>query len=94
MRLRRSEPDEGVTPPLLLTIYYKYPARRNTLGWRNRGRFTCPEVPALDGEREMEIRLGQRLQIRVSDSGPRVVDAHLALRLAAERGFLVWHGPS
>ncbi len=46
-------------------------------------------VLALDGEREVEIQPEQRLQVRVSDAGPRVVDVQMALRQAAERGFFV-----
>jgi hypothetical protein len=48
------------------------------------------QSPALDGEREVEIQLEQRLQIRVGNAaGPRVVDVPMALRQAAERGFFI-----
>jgi hypothetical protein len=48
------------------------------------------QSPALDGEREVEIQLEQRLQIRVGNAaGPRVVDVPTALRQAAERGFSI-----
>jgi predicted polyphosphate/ATP-dependent NAD kinase len=43
-------------------------------------------VLALDGERELPLRPGERLQVRVSDRGPRVVAVGMALRQAVERG--------
>ena len=49
-------------------------------------------VLALDGERELVIRPGRRLQIRLSPAGPRVVDIPIALRHAASRGFFVEEG--
>jgi predicted polyphosphate/ATP-dependent NAD kinase len=44
-------------------------------------------VLALDGERMLPIRPGDRLQVRLSDRGPRVVDVSAALRLAVARGY-------
>lgn len=46
-----------------------------------------PGVLALDGERELVIRSGRRLHIRLNPDGPRVVDIPKALRRAARRGF-------
>lgn len=45
-----------------------------------------PGVLALDGEREITLRDGQRARMTVLRDGPRVVDVPLALRLAACRG--------
>jgi hypothetical protein len=44
-------------------------------------------VLALDGERQLPIRPGDRLQVRLSDRGPRVVDVSAALRQAVARGY-------
>jgi predicted polyphosphate/ATP-dependent NAD kinase len=46
-------------------------------------------VLALDGERVLPIRPGDRLQVRLSDRGPRVVDVSIALRQAAMLGVFV-----
>jgi predicted polyphosphate/ATP-dependent NAD kinase len=46
-----------------------------------------PGVLALDGERELVIRSGRRLHIRLNPDGPRVVDIPEAFRQAARRGF-------
>jgi hypothetical protein len=46
-----------------------------------------PGVIALDGEREITLRDGQRARMTVLRDGPRVVDVPLTLRLAACRGL-------
>ena len=46
-------------------------------------------VLALDGEREWPLDPGARLQVRLSDGGPRVVDVPAALRQAVERGLFL-----
>ena len=46
-------------------------------------------VLALDGERELPLRAGERIQIRLTESGPRLVDVGGALRQAVEHGILV-----
>jgi hypothetical protein len=46
-------------------------------------------VLALDGERELPLRAGERIQIRLTDRGPRLVDIGEALRQAVEHGILV-----
>jgi hypothetical protein len=51
-------------------------------------------VLALDGERELPIRPGDRLQVRLSDRGPRVVDVSAALRQAVARGYFGCSGDS
>jgi predicted polyphosphate/ATP-dependent NAD kinase len=48
-----------------------------------------PSVLALDGEREIEIRKEERVRIRLSKDGPRIVDICQALEQAAKSGFFV-----
>jgi predicted polyphosphate/ATP-dependent NAD kinase len=48
-----------------------------------------PSVLALDGEREVEIRAGQRVAVRLAEKGPRVVDMHRTMAAAMKRGILV-----
>lgn len=48
-----------------------------------------PAVLALDGEREIAIPLGEAVQVRLSDAGPRVVNVHEVLRRAASQGLFV-----
>lgn len=43
-----------------------------------------PSILALDGEREVEVHHGQRVTIRLSSQGPRVVEVERALLLAAQ----------
>ncbi len=45
-------------------------------------------VLALDGERELPLRAGERIQIRLTDRGPRLVDIGEALRQAVEHDIL------
>jgi predicted polyphosphate/ATP-dependent NAD kinase len=45
-----------------------------------------PGVLAFDGERELELKPGQRVELRVDRSGPHVVDVGRTLQLAAARG--------
>jgi len=51
--------------------------------------FTGPGVLALDGERERSIGPGQRVTMRLSRTGPRVVDIEKAMKLAACGGLFV-----
>jgi predicted polyphosphate/ATP-dependent NAD kinase len=46
-----------------------------------------PCVLALDGEREIELRPGSSLRLRMNAQGPRVVDARQAIALAAQAGM-------
>lgn len=50
-----------------------------------------PAILALDGEREIKCRTGERFAVRFSAHGPRVVDVRSALHSAAARGFFVRH---
>jgi NAD kinase len=47
-----------------------------------------PSVLALDGEREVEIRKGQRAAVRLSRSGPKVVDVNRTMTAAMNRKLL------
>jgi hypothetical protein len=46
-----------------------------------------PSILALDGEREFRIKSGDKISIRLSRSGLRVVEVHKVLKLATENGF-------
>ncbi len=48
-----------------------------------------PGIIAFDGDRERALAAGQGATFKVTRSGPRVIDPHLALRLAAERELLL-----
>ena len=45
-----------------------------------------PWVLALDGERDMELRAGDAVRLRINPNGPRVVDPRQAIALAARAG--------
>ncbi|RMF89364.1 MAG: ATP-NAD kinase [Nitrospinota bacterium] len=48
-----------------------------------------PAVLALDGEREIELRAGERVWVRLSAAGPRVVDVRKAITAAAGAGVFL-----
>ncbi|MCB9100960.1 MAG: NAD(+)/NADH kinase [Anaerolineales bacterium] len=48
-----------------------------------------PCVLALDGEREIQIKPGSPLRLRLNANGPQVIDAHKAIELAAKAGFFI-----
>jgi hypothetical protein len=48
----------------------------------------APSVLALDGEREVEIRRGQTAAVRLSRSGPKVVDVTRTMMAAMIRRLL------
>jgi hypothetical protein len=48
----------------------------------------APSVLALDGEREVEIRKGQPAAVRLSRSGPKVVDVTRTMMAAMTRKLL------
>jgi len=50
-----------------------------------------PCVLALDGEREIALRPGASIRLRLNPIGPRVVDARKAIELAARSGFFLHH---
>ncbi|MEM8859487.1 MAG: NAD(+)/NADH kinase [Chloroflexota bacterium] len=50
---------------------------------------TAPAVLAMDGEREIPIKEGEKVEIQLSHNGPHVVDVSAALHAAAQEGFFV-----
>ncbi len=51
--------------------------------------FHTPCVIALDGERELEVKPGETVSVRLTFDGPIVVDIHGAMAEAAEKKFFV-----
>lgn len=49
----------------------------------------APSVVALDGEREMSVRPGEQVAIRLTDRGPLLVDVQGALAAAARSGVFL-----
>ena len=45
-----------------------------------------PCVLALDGEREIEMRQGMTVRLKLNPKGPRVIDARKAIDIAARAG--------
>ena len=50
---------------------------------------TVPSVLALDGEREVEVRQGQKALIRLAEDGPLVVDVGRTMNSAMKRAIFV-----
>ena len=50
-----------------------------------------PCVLALDGEREIELRQGMAVQLKLNPDGPRVIDAAKAIDIAARAGVFTRH---
>ncbi len=48
-----------------------------------------PAVLAFDGEREIPIKAGEKIEIRLSQNGPHVVDVTAALRAAGQGGVFM-----
>ena len=48
-----------------------------------------PAMLALDGERQIKVRPGEQIHIRLSADGPHVVDVRVALRAARDKGLFV-----
>jgi predicted polyphosphate/ATP-dependent NAD kinase len=63
-----------------------------TDGVVSEGRADNALVLALDGEREIALRSGQRALIRLRDDGPWLVDARAAMLYLARRGLLRQQG--
>ena len=51
--------------------------------------FTGPAILALDGERERVIEAGQKVELVLTRTGPKVVDIRKAMHLAAKRGLFI-----
>ncbi len=52
-----------------------------------------PCVLALDGEREVELRPGAPVRLRLNVNGPRVIDARKAIEVAARTGVFIREAP-
>jgi hypothetical protein len=52
-----------------------------------------PCVLALDGEREIALRAGESVAVRLQTQGPRIVDVRAALAQAADAGVFVAEQP-
>ncbi|MAC44406.1 MAG: hypothetical protein CL913_10785 [Deltaproteobacteria bacterium] len=48
-------------------------------------------VIALDGEREIEFRVVDKVQLSLDRLGPRVIDVSMALGAAAKHGIMLSH---
>jgi predicted polyphosphate/ATP-dependent NAD kinase len=60
------------------------------LGVGDRHTITCaPAVLALDGEREIPVKDGELIEIRLSQNGPHVVNVEAALQVASQAGLFV-----
>lgn len=71
-----------IAPGLYETLQIK---KVETVSFDDRVEFTGPCVLAFDGEREREIQDGQKVSMRVSRTGPGVLDINRTMQLAAER---------
>ncbi|MFN8456289.1 MAG: NAD(+)/NADH kinase [Anaerolineae bacterium] len=49
----------------------------------------APAVLALDGEREIPIKAGELIEIRLSQNGPHVVNVERALQVASQAGLFI-----
>ncbi|MDZ7825306.1 MAG: hypothetical protein U5R48_03825 [Gammaproteobacteria bacterium] len=49
--------------------------------------FDGPGVIALDGDREIKVRPGERARLHVERSGPRVIDVDAVMQHAALEGL-------
>jgi hypothetical protein len=69
------------------------PVPIETLRWLAVGEqgtiFHAPAVLALDGEREIPLREGELIQVRLSQNGPHVVNVKAALQAASQAGVFV-----
>ena len=48
-----------------------------------------PSVLALDGEREIELKAGQKTQVKLTENGPLVVDVSKTMTAAAQKGIFL-----
>ena len=83
----RSKVHAPIAPGLFETLRIKQAAR---LDFDELVEFEGPCVLAFDGEREREIQAGQRVTMRVSRSGPSVLDIARTMELAACRKLFTY----
>ena len=48
----------------------------------------APSILALDGEREVIVRAGEKISVRLTGRGPRLIDLHRTMELAAQEGLM------
>jgi hypothetical protein len=48
-----------------------------------------PSILALDGEREVTVRAGEQISVRLSDQGPRLIDLTRTMKHAAQAGLML-----
>lgn len=48
-----------------------------------------PSILALDGEREVTIRSGEQVAVRLTDQGPVLIDLHRTMKGAAQAGLMI-----
>ncbi len=78
-----------ISPGLFRTVHIRS-VRKLALG--EKITITGPGIMAFDGDRELILEAGDRIEASVRRDGPRVIDPARALRLAAERGLLSGRG--
>ena len=87
------EGGEPVLAPIAPGLYLPVPIRSvRELGLGEPVTVTGAGVLALDGEREFTLRPGQEACLTVLRDGPRVVNVHVALELAARAGLFRQRG--
>ena len=80
----RTKVHAPIAPGMFETLRIK---RAETLGFEEVVAFEGPCVLAFDGEREREIQAGQQVRMRVSRSGPSVLDIARTMHLASCRNW-------
>jgi predicted polyphosphate/ATP-dependent NAD kinase len=49
----------------------------------------APSILALDGEREVTVRAEEQVTIKLTESGPRLIDLHRTMQRAAQEGLMI-----
>jgi predicted polyphosphate/ATP-dependent NAD kinase len=76
-----------IAPGLMAQLYIR---SRRWLQVGEQGTITCaPAVLALDGEREITIKPGELIEIRLNQDGPHVVNVQAALQAASQAGLFI-----
>ena len=79
-----SKVDAPIAPGMFETLRI---GQVNAISFNDVIRFEGPCVLAFDGEREREIQAGQQVSMRVSRSGPSVLDIAKTIELAVCRNW-------
>jgi hypothetical protein len=78
-----------ISPGLFRTVHI---ASVRRLSFGEKVTIHGPGILAFDGDREVVLEKGERIEASVRRDGPRVIDPARALRLAAVRGLLAGRG--